>query len=123
MIIDPAQPWGVAIDYAGRAAVSESGHTVNIRVYDNTFDGVLRPDPLTGEYPPVYITAQIEEYGAEGAVLRGNGLVILNASGGTPVAPDTAAVQQAVDAALADFETRRAAQAALCATWEPPAAP
>ncbi|MEU7038079.1 ATP-binding protein [Streptomyces sp. NPDC046237] len=123
MIIDPDQPWGLAIDYAGRAAVTEAGHTVNIRVYDNTFDGVLRPDPLTGEYPPVYITAQIEEYGAEGAALRGHGLVILDASGGTPVRPDAAAVQRAVGAALADFEDRRAAHAALCATWEPPAAP
>ncbi|MFE3073114.1 ATP-binding protein [Streptomyces sp. NPDC059247] len=120
MIIDPALPWGVAIDYAGRATVTDGGHTVDVRIYDTTLGGALEPDPMTGEYPQVYVTAQLGEAGAAGSTLRGSGLVVLNGRDGTPVAPDPAAVRTAVTSALADFETRRAAYAALCATWAPP---
>ncbi|WP_024755379.1 hypothetical protein [Streptomyces exfoliatus] len=121
MIIDPAQPWGVAIDYAGRATVTDSGHTLDVRIYDTTLGGALEVDPMTGEYPQVYVTAQLGETGAAGSALRGSGLVILNAQGGQPVGPNPEAVRDAVAAALADFESRRAAYAALCTTWAPPA--
>ncbi|WP_137993967.1 ATP-binding protein [Streptomyces vilmorinianum] len=123
MTPDPTQPWGVAIDYAGRATLTENGHTLDVRIYDNTLGGALEPDPLTGQYPAVYVTAQVAETGDAGAALRGFGLEIVNAQGGTPAAPDPAAVQRAVDTALADFETRRAACAALCAAWAPAPAP
>ncbi|MDV5147719.1 ATP-binding protein [Streptomyces sp. SBC-4] len=121
MIIDPAQPWGVAIDYAGRATVTDGGHTVDVRIHDTTMGGPLEVDPMTGEYPQVYVTAQLGEAGTAGSALRGSGLVILNAQGGLPVVPNQGAVRDAVAAALADFETRRTAYAALCATWAPPA--
>ncbi|MFE0649165.1 ATP-binding protein [Streptomyces sp. NPDC059534] len=121
MIIDPTQPWGVAIDYAGRAAVTENGHTLDVRVYDNSFGGPLEQDPMTGEYPSVYVSAQVTEAGAADANLRGTGLVVVNGEDGKPVVPDPAAVQRAVAAALADFANRRDAYAALCTTWTPPA--
>ncbi|MGW4030260.1 ATP-binding protein [Streptomyces sp. NPDC004838] len=127
MIIDPTQPWGVAIDYAGRATITEGGHTVNIRVYDNSLDLVLRPDPMTGNYPSVYVTASIMEDGAAGISLHGHGDVIVNPQSPNPnpvpVPPNHTAVPTAVAAALTDFETRRAAYAALCATWAPPGNP
>lgn len=124
MNIDPTQPWGVAIDYAGRATVTENGHTLDIRVYDNTFGGNLDRDPVTGQYPPVYVSAAFAENGAGDAALRGNGLVVVNAQDGAPAVPDPTAVQRAVTAALTDFETRRTAYAALCAAWAPaPPAP
>jgi hypothetical protein len=125
MNIDPTQPWGVAIDYAGRASVTENGHTLDIRVYDNSLGSPLERDPMTGEYPSVHVTAQVTETDGPDATLRGSGLVIVNAQGGNPVVPDPTAVQRAVTAALADFETRRAAYAALCASWapSPPPAP
>ncbi|WP_329621727.1 ATP-binding protein [Streptomyces sp. NBC_01255] len=121
MIIDPAQPWGVAIDYAGRATVTDGGHTVDVRIHDTTMGGPLEVDPMTGEYPQVYVTAQLDEAGTAGSSLRGSGLVILNAQGGLPVVPNQEAVRDAVAAALADFETRRTAYATLCTTWAPPA--
>lgn len=121
MNIDPTQPWGVAIDYAGRAAVTENGHTLDVRVYDNTFGGSLDRDPVTGQYPSVYVTASFAENGTGDAGLRGNGLVVVDARDGAPVVPDPTAVQRAVAAALADFENRRSAYAALCAAWAPQA--
>ncbi|MFI8518965.1 ATP-binding protein [Streptomyces sp. NPDC085481] len=125
MNIDPTQPWGVAIDYAGRATVTQDGHTVNIRVHDNSLGYVLERDPVTGQYPSVYITAEITEKDAEGdAVLRGSGVITVNAQDGVPAVPDPTAAERAVTAALADFDNRRAAYAALCATWAPaPPAP
>ncbi|MFH8725462.1 ATP-binding protein [Streptomyces termitum] len=119
MIPDPAQPWGVAIDYAGRGTVTESGHTVGVRLYDNTLGGPLDIDPVTGEYPAVYVTAQTVENGGNGVQLRGYGMTVVQPTHGRPVLPDPAAVVRAVTAALADFETRRAAFAALCAAWAP----
>ncbi|MCX5392542.1 ATP-binding protein [Streptomyces sp. NBC_00094] len=121
MNIDPTQPWGVAIDYAGRAAVTENGHTLDVRVYDNSFGGPLEQDPMTGEYPSVYVSAQVTEAGTADAALRGSGLIVVNGQGGSPVVPDPSAVERAVAAALADFAGRRDAYAALCATWAPPA--
>ncbi|MEU0401661.1 ATP-binding protein [Streptomyces sp. NPDC006197] len=121
MNIDPAQPWGVAIDYAGRATVTEDGHALDVRVYDNTFGATPEPDPITGEYPPVYVSAQVTETGAADAVLRGSGLVVVTARNGEPVVPDPTAVQRAVAAALADFGGRRDAYATLCTAWAPPA--
>ncbi|MEU3691509.1 ATP-binding protein [Streptomyces narbonensis] len=119
MIIDPTQPWGVAVDYAGRATVTDGGHTVDIRIYDTTMGGPLEVDPVTGEYPQVYVTAQLGAAGAAGSALRGSGVVTLNSQGGVPVGPNQQAVRDAVAAALADFESRRQAYAALCATWAP----
>ncbi|MFD8010313.1 ATP-binding protein [Streptomyces sp. NPDC058955] len=123
MIPDPNQPWGVEIDYAGRGTVVEDGHTVDLRLYDNTLGGPLQLDPMTGEYPAVYVTAQVVESGESGAQLRGHGLAMVQPAHGRPAVPDPAAVVRAVAAALADFETRRAASAALCATWAPAPAP
>ncbi|MFD0370516.1 ATP-binding protein [Streptomyces sp. NPDC059071] len=119
MNIDPGQPWGVAIDYAGRATVTENGHTLNVRVHDNSYGYLLERDPVTGQYPSVYITAEVNEKGVGDALLRGSGQVVVPAQNGVPAVPDPTAVQRAVAAALADFETRRAAYAALCATWAP----
>ncbi|MFE8939046.1 MULTISPECIES: ATP-binding protein [unclassified Streptomyces] len=121
MKTDPAQPWGVAIDYAGRAIVTEGGHTFAVRVYDNTFGSTLEPDSITGAYPSVYVSAHITETGARDAVLRGSGLVVVDARDGAPTVPDASAVERAVAAALADFGARREAYAALCAAWAPPA--
>ncbi|MFJ9827285.1 ATP-binding protein [Streptomyces sp. NPDC101160] len=123
MNIDTTQPWGVAIDYAGRAVVSENGHTLNVRVYDNSLGYTLERDPVTGQYPAVYVTAEVNEKGTGDSLLRGSGLVIIQAQNGVPAVPDQTAVQRAVAAALADFESRRAAYAALCATWAPAAPP
>ena len=121
MDIDTTQPWGVAIDYAGRATVTDSGHTVHLRIYDNSLDPVAEPDSLTGQYPPVYVTAQIVERGDQGAELRGFGQVVVAPTGTDPVAPDQSAAQSAVSAAVADFTARAAAWTALCAQW--PATP
>ncbi|MEU8758088.1 ATP-binding protein [Streptomyces sp. NPDC048659] len=124
MTIDPTQPWGLAIDYAGRATVEENGHTLNIRVYDNSFGHTLERDPVTGQYPAVYVSAELSERGERDAVLRGSGLVIVQAQNGAPAQPDPTAVERAVADALADFEARRSAAAALCAVWVPaPPAP
>ncbi|MFF6773969.1 ATP-binding protein [Streptomyces sp. NPDC012637] len=119
MNIDPTQPWGVAIDYAGRATVTENSHTLAVRVYDSSLGYALERDPVTGQYPSVYVTAEFTEHGDGDAVLRGHGLVVVPAQNGVPAVPDPTAVQRAVTAALADFESRRAAYAALCATWAP----
>ncbi|MER5736102.1 MULTISPECIES: ATP-binding protein [unclassified Streptomyces] len=123
MIPDPTQPWGVAIDYAGRATLTENGHAVALRLYDSTLGGPLEPDQVTGEYPAVYVTAQVTEDGEGGAQLRGHGLVVVQPSGGRPVVPDPDAVARAVAAALTDFEARRASYATLCAAWAPVTGP
>ncbi|MFC7918799.1 ATP-binding protein [Streptomyces cinereoruber] len=119
MNIDPTQPWGVAIDYAGRATVTENGHPLSVRVYDNGLGHLLERDPITGEYPSVIVSAEFARAGTGDTVLRGYGTAVVEARGGVPAVPDPTAVQKAVAAALADFEARRAAYAALCATWEP----
>ncbi|MEU7024198.1 hypothetical protein ABZ990_26605, partial [Streptomyces sp. NPDC046203] len=109
MNTDPAQPWGIEIDYAGRASVTEGGHTLNIHLYDNSIGGLIGPDPITGEYPTVYVSAQLAEGPSYDVTLSGDGLVLVNGQGGRPVVPDPTAVPRAVAAALADFERRRAA--------------
>ncbi|MFB7397086.1 ATP-binding protein [Streptomyces sp. NPDC056191] len=120
MNIDPTEPWGVAIDYAGRATLTEDGHTIDVRVYDNSLSHTLQRDPVTGQYPSVYVTAEIAERGSGDALLRGSGLAIVDGLNGAPVVPDPTAAQRAVTAALADFQTRRSALAELCAAWAPP---
>lgn len=117
MDIDTTQPWGIAIDYAGRATVTDSGHTVYVRVYDNSLAPVPQPDSLTGQYPPVYVTAQIIESGGLGSEVRGFGQVVVPPTGTAPVVPDQTAPRAAVAAAVADFDNRIAAYAALCALW------
>jgi hypothetical protein len=119
MDIDPSQPWGIAIDYYGRAAVTESGLTVQIRVYDQTSGDPLAPDPFTGLYPTVYVTAQIHESGDGDSRLFGIGDVLVAPTGPGPVVPNQTAVPDAVAAAVADFNSRTANYAALCATWAP----
>ncbi|MBT2445916.1 ATP-binding protein [Streptomyces sp. ISL-43] len=118
MNIDPAQPWGIAIDYAGRATLTEAGHSIQVRVYDAGLGGTLELDPVSG-YPSVYVTAQFTETGDLGTQLRGSGQVVLDPPPEGPVTPDRTAVASAVAAALADFEARTAAYAALCATYSP----
>jgi hypothetical protein len=122
MDIDPAQPWGIAIDYFGRAVLTDSGHTVQLRIYDQTLGAPLAPDEITGQYPAVYISAQIRETGDDGAELHGFGDTMINPAGAGPVAPDQTSVPAAVAAAVADFQARTASYAALCAAWPPPAA-
>ncbi|MFF9341652.1 MULTISPECIES: ATP-binding protein [unclassified Streptomyces] len=119
MTPDPTQPWGVAIDYAGRGSVVEQGHAVTVRLYDNSLGGPLELDPMTGEYPAVYVSAQVTENGTAGAQLRGYGLAMVQPTGGRPAVPDPEAVARAVASALTDFETRRASYATLCAAWTP----
>jgi hypothetical protein len=117
MDIDPSQPWGIAIDYYGRATVTDSGHSIDVRITDQTLGGPLVPDPGTGTYPAVHVTAQISEYGDNGAGLTGYGQVYLRPAGTSPVVPDQTSVPTAVAAAVADFQSRAAGYAALCATW------
>ncbi|WP_432155461.1 ATP-binding protein [Streptomyces sp. bgisy153] len=126
MDIDPTQPWGVAIDYAGRATLAESGHTIHVNVSDTSLSSVIAPDSITGTYSPVTVTAQFTETGENGAVLRGTGRVTVLPVGTAPVVPDRTAVQRAVTAALDDFTAHTAAYLALCRTWTttaPPAEP
>lgn len=117
MNIDTTQPWGIAIDYAGRATLTEAGHTVYVNVSDTSLSSIIAPDSITGTYSPVTVSAQFTETGDNGAVLRGTGRVTVMPVGADPVVPDQTAVQQAVAAALADFEANTSAYAALCATW------
>jgi hypothetical protein len=117
MDIDTSQPWGLAIDYAGRATLTEAGHTVYVNVSDTSFNSIIAPDSITGTYSPVTITAQFSETGDNGAVLRGTGRVTVMPVGTDPVVPDRTAVQRAVAAALADFRANTAAYVALCAAW------
>ncbi|MER5522365.1 ATP-binding protein [Streptomyces sp. NPDC002763] len=117
MEIDSTQPWGIAIDHAGRATLVEDGHTVHINITDTGLGTVIGPDPLTGAYPTVNVTAQFTETGDNGAVLSGAGRVTLAPAGPAPVAPDATAVQTAVATALVDFHARKAAYVVLCATW------
>ncbi|KUN76131.1 hypothetical protein [Streptomyces griseoruber] len=119
MDIDPALPWGIAIDYAGRATVTEAGHTLHINVSDTSLSSVIGPDSITGAYSPVSVTAEFSESGAGGAVLRGSGRVTVLPAGSGPVVPDGTAVQRAVAAALADFRAKVTDYAALCAAWPP----
>ncbi|MFI6038658.1 ATP-binding protein [Streptomyces sp. NPDC051315] len=117
MDIDTSQPWGVAIDYAGRATLTEAGHTIHVNVSDTSLNSIIAPDSITGTYSPVNITAQFTETGDNGALLRGTGRVTVMPVGTAPVVPDQTAVQRAVAAALADFRANRAAYVALCAAW------
>ncbi|MFF1410310.1 ATP-binding protein [Streptomyces sp. NPDC058289] len=118
MNIDPTQPWGIALDYAGRATVTEAGHTLQIRVHDAGLGDTLEPDPVSG-YPAVYVTAQLTETGEFGAQLRGTGQTVLNPPPEGPVLPNQSAIPTAIATALTDFESRVTAYAALCTTWLP----
>ncbi|MFF3845288.1 ATP-binding protein [Streptomyces sp. NPDC002328] len=117
MDIDTDQPWGLAIDYAGRATLTEADHTVYVNVSDTSFNSIIAPDSVTGTYSPVTVTAQFSETGDSGAVLRGTGRVTVMPVGTAPVVPDQTAVQRAVAAALEDFRANAAAYVALCAAW------
>ncbi|MEV1068006.1 ATP-binding protein [Streptomyces sp. NPDC050263] len=119
MDIDPTQPWGLAIDYAGRATLTENGHTIHVNVSDTSLSSIIGPDSITGTYSAVNITAQFTRSGEGGVALRGYGRITVMPVGTEPVVPDRTAIQRAVAAALADFETDRAAYAALCARWQP----
>jgi hypothetical protein len=117
MDIDPTQPWGLAIDFAGRATLTEAGHTVHVNVSDTSLSSVIAPDSITGTYSPVTVTAQFTESGANGSVLRGSGRVTVLPVGTDPVVPDQTAIQRAVTAALTNFQQNTEAYAALCAAW------
>ncbi|MBG0853223.1 ATP-binding protein [Streptomyces spinoverrucosus] len=123
MDIDPAQPWGTAIDYAGRATVVEDGHTIHVNVTDTGLSSVIEPDSVTGRYPTVYVTAQFTETGGNNVALRGYGQISVQPTGTEPVTPDPTAIQRAVAAAIADFRANTAAYAALCAAWTTPTPP
>ncbi|MEV6545237.1 ATP-binding protein [Streptomyces sp. NPDC051665] len=119
MDIDTTQPWGLAIDFAGRATITEAGHTVYVNVSDTSLNSIIAPDSMTGTYSPVNITAQLTESGTNNTTLRGTGRVSVMPIGTAPVIPDQTAIQRAVAAALADFATNTAAYAALCTKWTP----
>ncbi|MFD9393367.1 ATP-binding protein [Streptomyces sp. NPDC060000] len=119
MDIDPTQPWGLAIDYAGRATLTESGHTIHVNVSDTSLSSAIGPDSISGTYSPVNVTAQFTETGEGGAVLRGTGRITIMPVGTDPVVPDPAAFQRAVAESLTDFATNAAAYVALCARWQP----
>ncbi|MER7929410.1 ATP-binding protein [Streptomyces sp. NPDC096057] len=123
MDIDPTQPWGLAIDFAGRATITEAGHTVYVNVSDSSYNSVIAPDSVTGLYSPVTVTAQFTESGPGAATLRGSGRVTVLPVGTNPVVPDPTAAQQAVAAALANFVDNTAAYTTLCAKWTPPDTP
>ncbi|WP_329338079.1 ATP-binding protein [Streptomyces sp. NBC_01352] len=123
MDIDTSQPWGVAIDYAGRATVVEDGHAIHVNVSDASLSSIIAPDPLTGRHASVTVTAQFSETDGSGAVLRGGGRVTVQPTGTDPVVPDQTAVQRAVAAALVDFRANTEKYAALCATWTSPSTP
>ncbi|WP_314223374.1 ATP-binding protein [Streptomyces zaehneri] len=119
MDIDPTQPWGLAIDYAGRATLTESGHTIHVNVSDTSLSSVIGPDSISGTYSPVNVSAQFTETGEGGTVLRGTGRITIMPVGADPVVPDPTAVQRAVTEALTDFATNAAAYVALCSRWQP----
>ncbi|MFD7939879.1 ATP-binding protein [Streptomyces sp. NPDC059755] len=119
MDIDPTQPWGLAIDYAGRATLTESGHTIHVNVSDTSLSSIIGPDSISGTYSPVNVTAQFTETGEGGAVLRGTGRITIMPVGTDPVVPEPAAVQRAVAEALTDFAANAAAYIALCTRWQP----
>ncbi|WP_230194903.1 ATP-binding protein [Streptomyces coriariae] len=121
MDIDPTQPWGLAIDYAGRATLTESGHTIHVNVSDTSLSSIIGPDSISGTYSPVNVTAQFTETGEGGAVLRGTGRITIMPVGTDPVVPDPTAVRRAVAEALTDFATSATAYVALCARWQPDA--
>ncbi|WP_405973602.1 ATP-binding protein [Streptomyces sp. NBC_00988] len=119
MDIDTTQPWGLAIDFAGRATITEAGHTVYVNVSDSSYNSVIAPDSVTGIYSPVTVTAQFTESGTNSSALRGSGRVSVMPVGTAPVIPDQTAIQRAVAAALADFVDSTAAYTALCTKWTP----
>ncbi|MFF5144040.1 ATP-binding protein [Streptomyces sp. NPDC013157] len=117
MDIDTSQPWGLAIDFAGRATLTEAGHTVHVNVSDTSLSDIIGPDSITGTYSPVNITAQFTESGANNSVLRGYGRVTVLPVGTAPVVPDQTAIQRAVAAALTNFADNTAAYTTLCTKW------
>ena len=119
MDIDTTQPWGLAIDFAGRATITESGHTVYVKVSDTSLSDIIGPDSITGTYSPVNITAQLTESGTNNSVLRGVGRITVSPVGTDPVVPDLTAIPRAVAAALTNFEQNTAAYTTLCAKWPP----
>ncbi|MEV5850149.1 ATP-binding protein [Streptomyces sp. NPDC051985] len=121
MDIDTTQPWGLAIDFAGRATLIEAGHTIHINVTDTSLSDIIGPDSITGTYSAVNITAQFTETGTNNTVLRGIGRVTVPPVGTDPVVPDQTAIQRAVATALTNFADNTAAYTALCTKWTTPA--
>ena len=117
MDIDTTQPWGLAVDFAGRATLTEAGHTIHVNVTDTSLSDIIGPDSITGTYSPVSITAQFTEPGTNNSVLRGYGRVTVLPVGTDPVVPDQTAIQRAVAAALTNFADNTAAYTALCTKW------
>ncbi|MEU9447269.1 ATP-binding protein [Streptomyces sp. NPDC048277] len=117
MDIDTTQPWGLAIDFAGRATITEAGHTVYIKVSDTSLSDIIGPDSITGTYSPVSVTAQLTESGTNNSALRGIGRITVSPVGTAPVVPDQTAIQRAVAVALTNFADNTAAYTALCTKW------
>ncbi|MFJ9246054.1 ATP-binding protein [Streptomyces sp. NPDC101776] len=119
MDIDTTQPWGLAIDFAGRATIVEAGHTVYVNVSDSSYNSIIAPDSVSGTYAPVTVAAQFTETGANGSAIRGSARTTIMPIGTAMVVPDQTAIQNVVAAALANFVDNTAAYTALSAKWTP----
>lgn len=121
MDIDTTQPWGLAIDFAGRATITEAGHTIYVNVSDSSYNSIIAPDSISGTYAPVTVAAQFTEWGANGSAIRGSARTTIMPIGTAMVVPDQTAIQTVVAAALANFVENTAAYTTLAAKWTPPA--
>ncbi|WP_051800879.1 hypothetical protein [Streptomyces sp. NRRL F-525] len=119
MDIDTTQPWGLAIDFAGRATITEAGHTIYVNVSDSSYNSIIAPDSISGTYAPVTVAAQFTEWGANGSAIRGSARTTIMPIGTAMVVPDQTAVQSVVAAALANFVDNTASYTALAAKWTP----
>lgn len=119
MDIDTTQPWGLAIDFAGRATITEAGHTIYVNVSDSSYNSIIAPDSISGTYAPVTVAAQFTEWGANGAAIRGSARTTIMPIGTAMVVPDQTAIQTVVAAALANFAENTAIYTALAAKWTP----
>ncbi|WP_416966071.1 ATP-binding protein [Streptomyces sp. Agncl-13] len=119
MDIDTTQPWGLAIDFAGRATITEAGHTIYVNVSDSSYNSVIAPDSVSGTYAPVTVAAQFTETGTNGAAIRGSARTTIMPIGTAMVVPDQTAIQSVVAAALANFVDNTASYTTLAAKWTP----
>ncbi|WOX11816.1 ATP-binding protein [Streptomyces sp. N50] len=120
MDIDTTQPWGLAIDFAGRATITEAGHTIYVNVSDSSYNSIIAPDSVSGTYAPVTVAAQFTEWGANGSAIRGSARTTIMPIGTAMVVPDQTAIQTVVASALANFVENTAAYTTLAAKWTPP---
>ncbi|WP_327401954.1 ATP-binding protein [Streptomyces sp. NBC_01288] len=119
MDIDTTQPWGLAIDFAGRATITEAGHTIYVNVSDSSYNSIIAPDSISGTYAPVTVAAQFTEWGANGSAIHGSARTTIMPIGTAMVVPDQTAIQTVVATALANFVENTAIYTALAAKWTP----